>query len=163
MKAYTLVGIDGNAYNIMGYVRDAMHDAEMTNDDIDSYIKDATSSDYNHLLAVSCEMIDRVNEILGLNDYDEDEDEDYYMDEYSVEEALRQEEETLLKELHACIDRINNRYLDQNSVTYLRVNRGYLKGNPFLFYNYNPEKVFYQILFVAFTRSLRALTWIIRF
>lgn len=104
MKAYTLVGINGNAYNIMGYVRDAMHDANMTNDDIDAYVKDATSSDYNHLLAVSCEMIDRVNEILGLNDYDEDEDE--YMDEYS------EEDEDLLKELHACIDRVNNSYLD---------------------------------------------------
>lgn len=104
MKAYTLIGINGNAYNIMGYVRDAMHDAKMTNDDIDAYIKDATSSDYNHLLAVSCEMIDRVNEILGLNDYDEDEDD--YMDEYS------EEDEALLKELHACIDRVNNRYLD---------------------------------------------------
>lgn len=109
MKAYTLVGINGNAYSIMGYVRDAMYDAKMTSYDIDSYIKDATSSDYDHLLAVSCEMIDRVNEILGLNDYDEDEDD--YMDEYS------EEDDALLKELHACIDRVNNRYLDQNSVT----------------------------------------------
>ena len=106
MKAYTLVGINGNAYSIMGYVRVAMDDANMTNDDIDAYVKDATSSDYNHLLAVSCEMIDKVNEILGLNEYDEDEDEDYYMDEYS------EEDEDLLKELHACIDRVNNRYLD---------------------------------------------------
>ena len=104
MKAYTLVGINGNAYSIMGYVRVAMDDANMTNDDIDAYVKDATSSDYDHLLSVSCEMIDRVNEILGLNDYDEDEDE--YMDEYS------EEDEALLKELHACIDRVNNRYLD---------------------------------------------------
>ena len=104
MKAYTLVGINGNAYSIMGYVRAAMDDANMTNDDIDAYVKDATSSDYNHLVAVSCEMIDRVNEILGLNDYDEDEDE--YMDEYS------EEDEDLLKELHACIDRVNNSYLD---------------------------------------------------
>ena len=104
MKAYTLVGINGNAYSIMGYVRAAMDDANMTKDDIDAYVKDATSSDYNHLLSVSCEMIDRVNEILGLNDYDEDEDE--YMDEYS------EEDEDLLKELHACIDRVNNRYLD---------------------------------------------------
>ena len=104
MKAYTLVGINGNAYSIMGYVRVAMDDANMTNDDIDAYVKDATSSDYNHLVAVSCEMIDKVNEILGLNDYDEDED--YYMDEYS------EEDEDLLKELHACIDRVNNRYLD---------------------------------------------------
>ena len=104
MKAYTLVGINGNAYSIMGYVRAAMDDANMTNDDIDAYVKDATSSDYNHLVAVSCEMIDRVNEILGLNDYDEDEDD--YMDEYS------EEDEDLLKELHSCIDRVNNRYLD---------------------------------------------------
>lgn len=104
MKAYTLIGINGNAYSIMGYVRVAMDDANMTNDDIDAYVKDATSSDYNHLVAVSCEMIDRVNEILGLNEYDEDEDE--YMDEYS------DEDEDLLKELHACIDRVNNRYLD---------------------------------------------------
>ena len=104
MKAYTLIGINGNAYSIMGYVRVAMDDANMTNDDIDAYVKDATSSDYNHLLAVSCEMIDRVNEILGLNDYDEDEDD--YMDEYS------EEDEDLLKELHSCIDRVNNRYLD---------------------------------------------------
>ena len=105
MKAYTLVGIDGNAYSIMGYVRDAMHDAKMTNDDIDAYIKDATSFDYNHLLAVSCEMIDRVNEILGLYDYDEDEDE-YVLDEYSEEDY------DLIKELQSCIDRVNNRYLD---------------------------------------------------
>ena len=105
MKAYNLVGINGNAYSIIGYVRAAMDDANMTNDDIDAYVEDATSSDYNHLVAVSCEMIDRVNEILGLNDYD-DEDEDYYMDEYS------EEDEDLLKELHSCIDRVNNSYLD---------------------------------------------------
>lgn len=80
MKAYTLVGVDGNAYSIMGYVRSAMKRAKMTSQDIDAYTKDATSSDYNHLLVVSCEMIDKVNEVLGLNEYDEDEDyedEDY--------------------------------------------------------------------------------------
>ena len=107
MKAYTLIGINGNAYSIMGYVRDAMHDANMTNDDIDAYVEDATSSDYNHLVAVSYEMLDRVNKILGLNDYDEDEDEYEYMDEYSDIE-----DEDLLKEIHSCIDRVNNRYLD---------------------------------------------------
>ena len=80
MKAYTLVGVDGNAFAIMGYVRSAMKSAKMTSQDIDAYTKDATSSDYNHLLVVSCEMIDKVNEVLGLNEYDEDEDyedEDY--------------------------------------------------------------------------------------
>ena len=80
MKAYTLVGVDGNAFAIMGYVRTAMRRAGMSREDIDAYTKDATSSDYNHLLVVSCEMIDKVNQILGLNEYDEDEDyeeEDY--------------------------------------------------------------------------------------
>ena len=80
MKAYTLVGVDGNAFSIMGYVRSAMKSAKMTSQDIDAYTKDARSSDYNHLLAVSCKMIDKVNEVLGLNEYDEDEDyedEDY--------------------------------------------------------------------------------------
>lgn len=77
MKAYTLVGVDGNAYAIMGYVRTAMRRAGMSREDIDAYIKDATSSDYNHLLVVSCEMIDKVNEILGLNEYEDYEYNDY--------------------------------------------------------------------------------------
>lgn len=77
MKAYTLVGVDGNAYAIMGYVRIAMRRAGMSREDIDAYTKDATSSDYNHLLVVSSEMIDKVNEILGLDEYEDYEDEDY--------------------------------------------------------------------------------------
>ena len=77
MKAYTLVGVDGNAYAIMGYVRTAMKRAKMAKEDIDAYTKDATSSDYNHLLVVSCEMIDKVNEILGLDEYEDYEYNDY--------------------------------------------------------------------------------------
>lgn len=80
MKAYTLVGVDGNAFAIMGYVRSAMKSAKMTSQDIDAYTKDATSSDYDHLLVVSCKMIDKVNEVLDLDKYDENEDyedEDY--------------------------------------------------------------------------------------
>ena len=80
MKAYTLVGVDGNAFSIMGYVRSAMKRAKMTSQDIDAYTKDATSSDYNHLLVVSCKMSDKVNEVLDLDKYDENEDyedEDY--------------------------------------------------------------------------------------
>ena len=72
-KACTLVGVNGNAFSVTGYVRSQMKRAKMTREDIDAYTKDATSSDYNHLLVVSCEMIDKVNEILGLNEEDEDE------------------------------------------------------------------------------------------
>lgn len=90
MKAYTLVGVDGNAFSIMGYVRSAMKRAKMTSQDIDAYTKDATSSDYDHLLVVSCKMIDKVNEVLDLDKYDEneydeneyDEDEDYEDEDY---------------------------------------------------------------------------------
>ena len=77
MKAYTLVGVDGNAYAIMGYVRTAMKRVKMTKEDIDAYTKDATSSDYYHLLVVSCEMIDKVNDILGLDEYEDYEYNDY--------------------------------------------------------------------------------------
>ena len=77
MKAYTLVGVDGNAYAIMGYVRIAMRRAGMSKEDIDVYTKDATSSDYYHLLVVSCEIIDKVNEILGLDEYEDYEYNDY--------------------------------------------------------------------------------------
>lgn len=77
MKAYTLVGVDGNAYAIMGYVRIAMRRAGMSREDIDAYTKDATSSDYYHLLVVSSEMIDKVNEILGLDEYEDYEYDDY--------------------------------------------------------------------------------------
>ena len=77
MKAYTLVGVDGNAYSIMGYVRIAMRRAGMSKEDIDVYTKDATSSDYYHLLVVSCEIIDKVNEILGLDEYEDYEYNDY--------------------------------------------------------------------------------------
>ena len=82
MKAYTLVGVNGNAFCIMGYVKDAMDDAKMSKEEIGAYIKDATSSDYDHLLAVSCDMIDKVNDLLGLN-INDDEDEDYgYEEDY---------------------------------------------------------------------------------
>ena len=77
MKAFTLVGVDGNAFSIMGYVRSAMKRAQMTSQDIDAYTKDATSSDYNHLLVVSCEMIDKVNDTLGLDEYEDYEYDDY--------------------------------------------------------------------------------------
>lgn len=80
MKAFTLVGVDGNAYAVMGYVQRAMRTANMSKEDQDAYIKDATSSDYNHLLCVSIDMIEKVNEKLGLvpgDEEDEEAEEDY--------------------------------------------------------------------------------------
>lgn len=58
---YDLVGIDGNAFSVMGYVKKAMRHTGFSSEEIDSYLKDAMSSDYKHLLRVSVEMIDECN------------------------------------------------------------------------------------------------------
>ena len=60
-RKYNLVGIDGNAFSVMGYVRNAMRAEGFTRQEIEDYTKDATSSDYNHLIAVSCDMVDECN------------------------------------------------------------------------------------------------------
>ena len=67
---YDLVGVDGNAYSIMGYVKKAMRAEKCTSQEIDEYLKDAMSSDYNHLLTVSISMIDKLNEKHGGSDYE---------------------------------------------------------------------------------------------
>lgn len=59
---YDLVGIDGNAFAIMGYVRNAMKETGFTKQEIESYTKDAMSSDYDHLLCVSVEYVDKCND-----------------------------------------------------------------------------------------------------
>lgn len=79
MKAFTLVGVDGNAYSVMGYVTNAMRTAGMPKAERDEYLKNAMSDDYNHLLVVSMDMIDKVNQILEEkgeldSEYDEEED-----------------------------------------------------------------------------------------
>lgn len=61
-KNYTLVGVDGNAYAIMGYVRNAMKREDKTKEEIEAYTKDAMSSNYYHLVAVSVEMCEKLNE-----------------------------------------------------------------------------------------------------
>jgi hypothetical protein len=62
MGKYNLVGVDGNAYAVMGYVRNAMREEHYTKEEIEAYTKDAMSSDYNHLICVSFSKIDEINE-----------------------------------------------------------------------------------------------------
>lgn len=45
-----LVGEDGNAFAIIGRVRQAMRRAGVSKDDIDSYTTESTSGDYSKLL-----------------------------------------------------------------------------------------------------------------
>ena len=61
-KEYSLIGVNGNAFSVMGYVRQAMKETGFTKNEIEAYTKDATSGDYDHLLVVSIDMIDKCNE-----------------------------------------------------------------------------------------------------
>ena len=54
-ERYTLVGVDGHAFAIMGYVLLAMQDDGFSKEERDEYLEDAKSSDYDHLLCVSVE------------------------------------------------------------------------------------------------------------
>ena len=61
-EKYTLVGVDGNAYAIMGYVVSALKREGKTKENIDAYLKDAKSSDYYHLISVSHATLEALNE-----------------------------------------------------------------------------------------------------
>lgn len=50
-----LVGLDGNAFAILGRARQAAKKAGWTREQIDAYTNEATAGDYNHLLAVTCD------------------------------------------------------------------------------------------------------------
>ena len=52
-----LVGEDGNAFSIMGRVKKALRRAGADKEYVDKYLKEATSVDYDHLLAVSMEYV----------------------------------------------------------------------------------------------------------
>ena len=74
MSKYDLVGVDRNAFFIMGYVSNALR-REGLKDKIAEYQAKATSSDYDHLLAISIEYVDLANEAAVKNGYEEIEDE----------------------------------------------------------------------------------------
>ena len=69
---YSLVGINGNAYNIMGYTSNALKNVGLSNL-VDEMIKKATSGDYNNLLRVCDEYIDIANEAAASKETEEEE------------------------------------------------------------------------------------------
>lgn len=69
-----LGGPSGNAYAVMGNVQRAMRDAGKTKEQIDAYIEEATSDDYNHLLRVTCQTVKVVD---SFDSYDEESDDLY--------------------------------------------------------------------------------------
>ena len=60
---YDLVGVDGNAFAVMGYVLRAMKECKMSKEERSDYQTKTMSGDYDHLLVVSIKMIDKCNEI----------------------------------------------------------------------------------------------------
>lgn len=66
---YSLIGIDGNAFSVMGYTMKAMRQCGYSNDAIQCYREDAMSGDYDNLLAISCTMIDNCNMLSGFDEF----------------------------------------------------------------------------------------------
>ena len=52
-----LVGEDGNAFSIMGRVKQSLRRAGADKEYIDKYLSEATAGDYDHLLVVSLEYV----------------------------------------------------------------------------------------------------------
>lgn len=65
-EKFDLVGVDGNAFNVMAYVKTAMREAGFSKEERSAYVEDCMRGDYDRLLAISDEMIDRCNRQLGL-------------------------------------------------------------------------------------------------
>lgn len=52
-----LTGEDGNAFSVMGAVRSALRDAGATGEQLDEYMNESMSGDYDHLLRTAMEWV----------------------------------------------------------------------------------------------------------
>jgi hypothetical protein len=69
MSKYDLVGVNGNAFSVMGYVINAMKECGFSMQEIDAYRADATSGDYDHLLNISFEMVEECNSRVEMKEF----------------------------------------------------------------------------------------------
>jgi hypothetical protein len=53
-----LVGEDGNAFAILGRCRQSLQKAKATNEQIQEFMTEAKSGDYDHLLQTCCKWFD---------------------------------------------------------------------------------------------------------
>ena len=65
-KKFSLVGVDGNPFNVMAYVKTAMREAGFSKKERSEYIEDCMRGDYDRLLLISEEMVEYCNDALGL-------------------------------------------------------------------------------------------------
>jgi len=54
----TLAGEDGNAFSIIGRVRHAMRRAELPDEEIAEFTREATAGDYDHVLQTCMKWVD---------------------------------------------------------------------------------------------------------
>ncbi|MBR5948189.1 MAG: hypothetical protein IKZ82_06020 [Clostridia bacterium] len=66
-ERFTLVGVDGNAFAIMGYTSRVLKRAGLR-DKVDEMHARATSGDYNNLIAVCDEYVEMANKAIGADD-----------------------------------------------------------------------------------------------
>lgn len=53
-----LSGTDGNAFSVLGRVRSALHNAGVSPEIVSDFYDEATSGDYDHLLATCMQWVD---------------------------------------------------------------------------------------------------------
>ena len=71
MSKFTLVGVDGNAFSVMGYTARALRKAGLEDKVVEMY-EEAESRDYYNLLAACNRYVQMANEALGLTDDEEE-------------------------------------------------------------------------------------------
>lgn len=74
-----LVGIDGNAFSILGAFRQAAREQGADSDWVDNVIEEAKSGDYHHLIAT---ILDNTVS----DDFDLDDEYDEWYDEYDLDD-----------------------------------------------------------------------------
>lgn len=72
MARFSLVGVDGNAYAVMGYTARALKKAGLA-DKVPQMYEEAKSGDYYNLLSVCGDYIEMANDELDLDDDEEEE------------------------------------------------------------------------------------------
>ena len=88
---YNLVGVDGNAFAVMGYVVQCMKKEKMTAEEIKAYRDKAMSDDYNNLLATSFDIIEQLND-KRQDEFSDDNEDEYEDDEYEDDEEIDEDE-----------------------------------------------------------------------
>lgn len=71
----TLIGVDGNAFSLMGAFSREARKQGWTNDEIKVVTDECMKGDYNHLL---CTLMDNIDDDYEEDEYDDDSDCDDY-------------------------------------------------------------------------------------